>query len=78
MDSKRFLLIVRGKRGVEIVGSVDQQSLIFSFLTCPIKTVSPKIFLISSGVIMDHFSVLGETFHFFCILTMVKVRLFSK
>jgi len=49
---------------VEIVGSLDQQSLTFSFLTCHIKIISPKNFLISSGVILDHFSVLGETFHF--------------
>jgi hypothetical protein len=48
-----------------------------SFLTCPIKIISPKNFLISSGVILDHFSVLGD-FPFFSILTMVKVRLFSK
>jgi len=34
------------------------------FLTCPIKIISPKSFLISSGVILDHFSVLGETFRF--------------
>jgi len=43
--------------GVEIVGSVDQQSLIFSFLTCPIKINSPQNFLVSSGVILDLFSV---------------------
>ena len=49
---------------MEIVGSLDQQSLTFSFLTCHIKIISPKNFLISSGVILDHFSVLGETFHF--------------
>ena len=64
MDSKQFLLIVCGKVGVEIVGSVDQWSLIFSFLPCPIKIISPKNFLISSGVILDYFSDLGETFHF--------------
>ena len=49
---------------MEIVGSVDQMSLIFSFLTCPIKIISPKNFLISSGVILDHFSVSGEAFHY--------------
>ena len=49
---------------MEIVGSVDQKSLKFYFLTCPIKIISPNNFLISSGVIMDHFSVLGETFYF--------------
>jgi len=64
MDSKQFLLVGEGKMGAEIVGSVDQQSLIFSFLTCPIKIISPKTFLISSGVILDHFSVFGETFNF--------------
>jgi hypothetical protein len=61
---------------VENVGSVDQQSLIFSSLTRPIKTISPRNLLISLGVILDHLSVLGET-PFFCILTVVKVRLFS-
>jgi len=59
--------------GVEIVGSVDQYSPIFSFLSYPIKIISPKNILISSGVIMD-VSVVGETFHFLCILTIVKVR----
>jgi len=44
--------------GVEIVVSVDQY-YIFSSLTCPIKIISPKNFLISSGVILDHFSVFG-------------------
>jgi len=49
---------------VEIVGSVDQESLKFSYLTCPIKIISPNNFLIFSGVIMNHFGVLGETFYF--------------
>jgi len=49
---------------VEIMGSVDQLSPIFSFLSCLINVISPKNILISSGVILDHFSVLGETFHF--------------
>jgi hypothetical protein len=53
MDSKQFLLTVRRKIVVEIVVKVGQQSLI-----------SLKCFLISSGVIFGHFSVLGETFHF--------------
>jgi len=64
MDSKWLLLIVWGKMGVEFVGSVDQLSLILSLLTCPIKIIGPQNFLISSGVILDHISVLGETFHF--------------
>ena len=46
---------------MEIVGSVDQWSLTFSFLTCHIKIISPKHLLISSGVIVD-FSVLDKTF----------------
>jgi hypothetical protein len=48
--------------GEEIVGSVDQQCLIFSFLACHIKIVSPKHLIISLGVIMDSFSVLDNTF----------------
>ena len=46
------------------MGSVDQWSVIFCFLTYPIKIISPKNFLISSDVIWDHFSVLGETVHY--------------
>jgi hypothetical protein len=37
---------------------------IFFFLTCPIKIISPKNIFISSGMILDNFNVLGETFHF--------------
>jgi len=63
MDSRRILLVACGKMGVEIVGSVEQWSLIFSFLTCHIKIFSPQNLLISLGVIRDHFSVLDKTFH---------------
>ena len=63
MDSELFQLIVWGKMGVETVGSVDQYPL--SFLTYPIKIISPPDFLISSDMMLDHFSLLGKTFHFY-------------
>jgi hypothetical protein len=61
---KWFLLTVRQKMGEEIVGSVNQQCVRFSFLTCHIKIVSPKQLIISLGVIMDSFSVLDNTFSY--------------
>jgi len=78
MDSKQFLLILWGKMGVEIVGSVDSSLLYFPFWPVPSKMISPKIFLISSGVVLDHIRVFSETFHFCAFLTMLKVRLLSK
>jgi hypothetical protein len=62
--SEWFILIVWGKMGVEIWGQWISSLLIFSFVICLIKIISPKNFLVSSGVILDYFSVLGETFIF--------------
>ena len=63
MDSERFIPSVWGKWVWKLWGQWIS-SIIFSFLTCPIKIISPTKPSHSSGVILDHSSVLGETFHF--------------
>jgi hypothetical protein len=68
MDSKRFLLIVWWKMGVEIVELSGPVASYSFFLTCPIKMISQQNFCISSGVILNQFSVLGETCHFYAFL----------
>jgi hypothetical protein len=51
---------------------------ILAFLTCPIKIISPNYLLLSSCVILDYFSVLGDNFPLLFVSTVVKIRLFSK
>jgi hypothetical protein len=48
---------------MHIVGLVEQQSFILSFLTCPIKIIRSKNFFVPEVVMFDHISVLGGDFH---------------